>query len=255
MSLLPKDNILLDKLVFYVLFLLVTFSAIVVFNILNISVPVSVTTSTKSSELSVVGEGKAEVIPDTAFVDVGITVSNVTTAAAAQARIDGVNNKIIDAMLALGIPKENIRTSNYSITPSYSFTPGEGNKITGYNGNATVEIKIKDLKMVTTVINKVTEMGANQITGTRFNIDNPQKYREQARDNAIANAKEQVEKLAKTLGIRLGRVVNIVETSANNPIAYEMKAVAAPGLGAGGPQLEPGTQTVTSTVTLYFEKK
>lgn len=253
MSFLPKDNALLDKLVFYVLFLLVTFSAIVVFNILNISIPVSVTTSAKSSELAVVGDGRAEAVPDTAYVDAGITVSSVATAAEAQTKIDAVNNKIIDAMKALGIPRENIKTSNYTITPGYSFSPGEGSKIAGYNGNATIQVKIRNLKFVTSVINKATEMGANQVTGTRFAIDDPQKYREMARDNAIANARQQAEKLARTLGIRLGRVVNIVESSPNNPVAYDMKAMA-PGIG-GGPQLEPGTQTVTSTVTLYFEKR
>lgn len=253
MSFLPNDNHLIDKLAFYILFILITFSALVLFSLLGISLPVSVTTSARSTELAVVGEGKAEVVPDTAFVDAGITVNNAATAEAAQAKIDNVNNKIISSMKALGISQNDIKTSNYSISPAYDFKSG-GNEITGYSGNATVEIKIKNLKLASSVISEVTKAGANQISGTRFTIDNPQVYREMARDRAIANAKEQAAKLAGSLGIRLGRVVNIVESSPN--IVYPMmRADAAVGLGGGGPELSPGTQTVASTVTLYFEKK
>ncbi|GAJ00724.1 unnamed protein product, partial [marine sediment metagenome] len=51
----------------------------------------------------------------------------------------------------------------------------------------------------------------------------------------------------------IGKVVNVVEAPPNVPPGIYSRAE---GLGgAGEPSLEPGTQTITSVVTLYFEKK
>lgn len=255
MAILPASKDLLDKLVFYLVFLLVTFSALVVFDILKISIPVFVTTSTRSSELAVVGEGKVEVTPDTVYVDVGVAVNNIATAELTQQKIDEVNNKIIAAMKSLGVAAADIKTTNYSIYPNYSFEKESGtNEITGYNGNLTVEIKLKSTKLATGVVSAATAAGANQIQGTRFVVDEPEKYREAARQKAITNARQQAEKLAKSLGIRLGRVVNMVEATPTQTYPLVGVELAAPGVG-GGPRFEPGTQAITSVVTLYFEKK
>ena len=163
--------------------------------------------------------------------------------------------KIIESIKTLGIDTKDIKTSNYNITPAYSFSPERENKITGYNGSATIAVKVKDMKLASKVISSATEAGANQVTGTRFAIDQPEKYREMAREKAIANAKEQAVKLAKNLGITLGKVVNIVESSPNQDYPIYARAEMGAPRADTGPILEPGSQTVTSTVTLYFEKK
>ena len=249
----------LRNLAIYTAGLLITFAVLYLIKIFDVSYPftLTITNTTKSTELSVVGEGKVEAVPDTISVDLGISVAKAPTAQKAQAMIDEVNNKIITAMKGLGIPASDIKTSSYSITPAYSYEPNETNKIVGYNGNATVSVKIKEMKLATQVINEGTKMGANQVQGTRFTIDKPEKYREEARNKAIENAKEQAQKLAQTLGISLGRVVNVVEsTSGNTPYPiYDKAMLGAPAAAGTGPQIEPGTQTITSTVTLYFEKK
>lgn len=239
----------------YLFFFVAIVAALFLVKIFDISYPLTITTTTRSGELAVVGEGKVEVVPDTAYVEAGIAVANVETVEKAQNSIDEINNKIIAAMKSLGIPTANIKTSNYSINPNYIYDEKE-RKIQGYNGNATVTIKVEDMKLVTQVINEATKAGANQVRGNRFTIDQPEKYREQARDKAIENARTQAESLAKKLGISLGKIVNIVESSAGNtyPMYYDAALLKAGG-GEAGPVIEPGTQTVTSTVTLYFEKK
>lgn len=233
--------------IFFLLFLIKFF---------DISYPLTITTTTKSTELSVVGEGKIDVVPDTAYVDVGITVDNVTTVIEAQNKINETNNKIITAMKKLGINKNDIKTSNYSIYPNYIYE-GSRNTINGYNGNVTIAIKVKNINQTTNVITEATKAGANQVQGTRFVIDKPENYRVKVRELAIANAKDQAQKLANSLGIKLGKISNIVELSPSNDIIqplYSGKAMSE-GIGGVAPQIEPGSQTLTSVVTLYFEKK
>lgn len=224
--------------------------------VLDISYPLTVINTSRSTELSVTGEGKVDVSPDTAYVDVGITVNNASTVADTQNTINETNNKIIAAMRKLGVKKEDVKTSNYSIYPNYSLKVGETQKIEGYNGNVTITIKVKNISLVSLVVEESTKAGANQIQGVRFTIDDPDKYREEARNKAIQNAKEQAKKLAQSLGIRLGRVVNVIESSPSQQVPLTLRSVeAVGGVGGGGPEIQPGTQTVTSTVTLFFEKK
>ncbi len=222
---------------------------------LDIYYPVRLTSSV-ASELSVVGEGKVEVVPDTAYVDAGISVIEAASVTQVQKSIDETNNKIIASMQKLGIDKKDIKTSNYSINPNYSYENNK-NGITGYNGNANITIKVTRIDLVSQVIAEATTAGANQIQGARFTIDDPAKFREEARAKAIANAKEQAKKLADSLGIKLGKVTNIIESSADGgPIMYDKaRTFGLGGASVENAQIEPGSQEISSTVTLFFEKK
>lgn len=237
---------------------MVLFLFLVLVRVFNISYPVMVMQTNKSTELSVVGEGKVDVVPDTANIDVGINIANAATVEAAQSSIDKTNNAVIAAMQKLGIAKENIKTSNYSIYPAYDYSEGRGDTITGYTGNVTISIKTKNIGQVSQVIAEATKAGANQVQGTRFEVEDPDKYRKEARDEAIQNAKTQAQQLADSLDIKLGKVVNIVEYSggSSGPIMPFVNAAADKAMGGGGgPAIEPGSQTITSVVTLYFEKR
>jgi uncharacterized protein len=243
------------SLINFIIIVVVSLFALYLIKALDISYPITLTNTNKSTELAVVGEGKVEVVPDTAYVDVGIAVNNENTVEAVQKTMNKINNDIITAMKALGIPKTDIKTSNYSIYPNYNYD-GKENNISGYSGNASVEIKASSPENASLVIEAATKAGANQVQGSRFVVDKPEKYREQARNAAIANAREQAQKLANSLGIKLGKVVNIVESNPDQGIAVPMARALSSGMGGGEvPSIEPGSQTITSVVTLYFEKR
>ncbi|OGM02784.1 hypothetical protein A2115_01755 [Candidatus Woesebacteria bacterium GWA1_41_8] len=239
----------------YIVVAAIALVSLVFIKTFDIAFPISVVSKTASSELSVVGEGKVDVTPDTAYVDAGITINNEISVEAVQKKITDINNSIISEVKSLGVDEKNITTSDFSIMPNYQYDNGR-NDISGYNGNATITIKTQDLGLVSKVVEGATKAGANRIQSLRFAVDNPDKYREQAREQAIANAREQAQKIAQTLGIQLGKVTNFVESSPQTPLAFESRALAPVGMGGGAaPDIQPGTQTITSTVTLYFEKK
>lgn len=227
-------------------------------NYFNISYPLTVTSRSASGELAVVGEGKVDITPNNASVDLGIVTNEAKSVDDAQNQINKVNNAIVENLTQLGIDKKDIKTSNYSIMPNYDYSKGGAGTITGYNGNTTVTVKVKDTSKLPDVIAAATRGGANQVMGTNYSVESPEKYREQARNKAIANAKEQAQKLAGELGIRLGKVTNIVESTNDNgpyPLMYKAEAVSMGGGNAPSPDLQPGTQTISSSVTLYFEKR
>jgi len=235
----------------------ITLSVVIIFlfiiKLFDISYPLKVSVTNSSPDLAVIGEGKVEAIPDTAYVDVGITVNGMTTPDEAEKKIDMMNNQLIVSLKRLGISSKEIETTNYSVYPSYTYE-NNTNKITGYDGNATVTVKTKKTESVSLIMKEAIKAGANQINNTRFVVDEPEKYREAAREKAIANAKFQAAKLAKALDIKLGKITNVVESTIGGVGIMDTSAYAKMG-GGGGPILEPGAETVTSTVTLYFEKR
>lgn len=253
----PHFKFHIDRpIVVYAAIAIITLVALALVKYFNISYPIDVRSSQVSSELAVVGEGKVDVVPDNASVTVGISVVNAATVEAAQEEINTANNQIIQALAKLGIPQEQIKTSQYNINPTYQYDGGP-ERITGYSGNVTLEITVKDTAQLPQVIQTATTNGANQVFSTQMTVDNPQDYRAEARQKAIENAKEQAEELADELGIRLGRVTNIVESSpSSGPVAYDRQYLEAGNAGgAPAPDIQGGTQTISSTVTLYFEKR
>lgn len=243
------------KLLYIVLIPVITLLTLLVVQASGLSFPMHITMTTGSSaDFSVVGEGKIEVVPDTGYIEVGITVNKAATAEDAQDQIAEVNNQLVQEMQEFGIKPEDIKTTNYSVNPNYDYSNGGSGTIQGYNGNAQLSIKVKKAESLGEIAQAATAAGATDIYNTRFDVENPETYREQARTKAIENAKEQAAKLAKQLGIKLGRVTNVVESSGLNPI-YPMYDLKMGGGGVGSAELQPGQQTITSTVTLYFEKK
>lgn len=206
--------------------------------------------------MAVTGEGKVDVVPDTAYIDAGITVRNASTVEEARRKLDEANNKVIGSLKNLGIDKKDIKTSNYSINPNIVYRNNQDIE-SGYNGNASIQIIVRKTDLVSQVIDVATTAGATDVNGPRFAVDDPSKFREEARNKAIKNAREQAQKIASSLGIRLGRVVNMVESGPSTPPpVYANRAMSLEGsVDKSTPDIEQGSETITSSVTLYFERK
>lgn len=240
----------------YIALLAVTVFALYVIQVFNIAYPVVIKNSNVSSELAVIGEGKIDVVPDSASIEVGISVSNAKTARDAQQQVNTINTSILESLKSLSIQKKDIKTSNYSVYPNYNYNDKDNpNTITGYNANVNLTIKTKKIDTVFLIIDKTTDAGANQVYGVSYSVDTPEQFRKTARLKAIENAKQQATELSSMLGIRLGKVVNIIESNTTSDMPLYAKSESLPMGGGGGPSIEPGTQSISSTVTLYFEKK
>jgi hypothetical protein len=70
-------------------------------------------------------------------------------------------------------------------------------------------------------------------------------------DEAIKDAKTKAESMAKASGRKLGKVLNVTEGASSSGV-YPMydRAMGAGGVAA---PIEPGSQTVSKTVTVVWE--
>ncbi|MDO8452293.1 MAG: SIMPL domain-containing protein [bacterium] len=234
-------------------------AAVFAYGKLGPAIPFTSTVTQKQDFLTVTGEGKVTVVPDTAMVSLGVVASQ-TTISAAQNQANTAINNITTTLKSLGIDSKDIKTSNYSISPQYDYRDsGSPNRITGYQVNVSVSVTVRDIDKINDVIDRSTAAGANTVGGILLTIDEDKQKElvQQARGEAIKEAKSKAESLAKAAGITLGRIVNIQEggSSIIRPM-YDVAFKALPISGGGEPtQIEPGSTDITSSVTLFYETR
>ncbi len=210
-------------------------------------------TTTKTDTFSVSGEGKVTMMPDIAVVSAGVTAQGATVTKVQQ-ELNTKINAVTLAIKKLGVDEKDIRTSYYNISPTYDYSSST-QRVTGYQADSNLTIKVRKIDMVNAVIDASTAQGANEVGGVRFDVDDKTKAENQAREQAVNDAKSKAQAAAKAAGFKLGRVINYSEGggAGPRPMMYDA-AKSVPIAGGGAPtQVEPGTSELTVSVTLSYE--
>lgn len=244
-----SSRILLLPVIGATVFFILLFSFTKIFGPIPFSVN-SVTTQ-KSTTFDVTGEGKVSVISDIASVSVGIR-SQGSTVKSAQEQINGVINKVSEAVKDLGIDSKDIQTTNYSVYPDYDYSKSP-QRIKGYSASTTLSVKVKDIDKVNNVIDAATENGANEVSGISFEVDDRTKAENEAREKAVEEAKRKAEAASKIAGFKLGRIINYSESFGGGPIPIPLRALSQGAAEQTPTQLEPGSTDIAVTVTLSYE--
>ncbi len=95
--------------------------------------------------------------------------------------------------------------------------------------------------------------GANNVYGPNFRLDDTTEAEKELFEAAMKDAFEKAEILAKAAGRRLGKVMSINESGGTNSV-YPMYEGGG-GAGGRGATAEPGTGTVSTSLTVVFEIK
>lgn len=218
------------------------------------------------NQITVYGQGKVEYKPDTATITLGVRVDKAATTEAALEQLNGKIKKINEAVLALQISAEDIKTQNYNLYPNYEYKDGTS-KVSGYNASQTLSIKVRKVDENSNLVNQVVaaagDNGTNEIQGVNYYIDDLNSLKQKARILAIEDARSKAGALAKAAGIKkLGKVVSWYEEPISIPSDYGYNDTAAFAGGRGGaaelkeaPQISSGTQDITISMGVNFEAK
>jgi uncharacterized protein len=196
--------------------------------------------------VTVTGEATIAIAPDAAVIRIGVTSQDKTAREASDA-----NAKQMTAVLAAikdtGIAERDIQTSRLSLQPQYDPNKGGNARLTGFQANNQVTVRIRDIDKLATVLDRAIASGANEMSGIEFVVSEQSKMLDQARDDAIADARRKAELYAKAAGAKLGNVVSISEEG-SAPQPRPMQAMRA-----GAVPIAPGEQTLKSIVTVSYE--
>jgi uncharacterized protein len=196
--------------------------------------------------VTVTGEATVAIAPDAAVIRIGVTSQDKTAREASDA-----NAKQMTAVLAAikdtGIAERDIQTSRLSLQPQYDPNKSGNARLTGFQANNQVTVRIRDIDKLATVLDRAIAAGANEMSGIDFVVSEQSKMLDQARDDAIADARRKAVLYAKAAGAKLGNVVSISEEGPA-PQPRPMQAMRA-----GAVPIAPGEQTLRSIVTVSYE--
>lgn len=154
--------------------------------------------------LTVTGQGTVYLMPDIAYLQVGVHTENADVLSAVwenNRRTDAV----VKAIKRMGVAAEDIRTSNFSLWTRGGYC---GDDLT-YTVDNTVYITIRDLSQVSAFLNTVVASGANSITGLSFDVADKSTALVQARQKAMEDALNLATELAQLAGWKLGAVQSV----------------------------------------------
>jgi len=204
--------------------------------------------------ITVTGYGKI-----TGTNDIAVTTLGYSNTALKVSDAQKDNKKVMDGIMAdlkaMEIDPKDLQ-SDYNIYPEYDYIDS-GRNFKGYRVTSNITVKIRDLSKIEDVLSLAGKYGANQISGLQFTIDDTQNLKAQAREKAIADAKEKAKKLSDDLGVRVLSVVsyNEYESSDYYPMTSSKYLYGeAVGLGGGGvADVASGSQDVSINVNITYE--
>ncbi len=220
----------------------------------GIPLNISQVSTNKTSTFDVTGEGKIHVVPDRAFVELGVRKSGMSVKSV-QEEADKTMNTLSEALEKIGIDKKDLKTTGYNIYPDYDSRTG---RPSGYVVSSSVQVRIRNFEHIPAVLDLAGTYGLEQVGQLSFILSDElaDTTMDEARKAAVAEAKEKAESLARLAGVKLGKIVNVNENMGGSPVPllYNAKnSTDSMEVSGGGAQVSPGTNEVTVSVTLSYE--
>ena len=202
--------------------------------------------------ISVLGSGIVLAQPNTARITLGTEVFDASLSSA-QASAASRMDAVVAKLKAAGIPDTDIRTVSYNINPQYDQRDPNQSVLRGYQVQNLVEVKSTNVGGLGALLDDAVSAGATRVFGIRFEASNMEELKNQARDQAMANARSKAEQLARDAGVTLGRPVSIDESDAGGvtPIRAQAPAAALAAPAANTP-IQPGELQVQTNVRVVW---
>jgi len=214
----------------------------------------TITQTIAGTRLDISATGEVTRVPDIAIISAGV-VSRATTATAALQDSATRMSQVLAALKRAGIPERDIQTSSVSLNPEYRYPQNESPQMVGYNATNQLTIRFRDIRNSGKILDTLVAQGANQINGPNLTIDKPEAALDEARTNAIAAGRARAELYAKSLGLRVARVVSVSE--GGGYAVPPPPPPPAPMMMARGERdstsIQPGEQKLQVSVAMTFE--
>jgi uncharacterized protein YggE len=196
--------------------------------------------------ISVSSIGTVKVTPDAVRLNASVsTISKVSKDALAAANVAA--SKFRAAILANGIDKKYLSSTTLTVYPEYNYTQDAGSVLIGYRASQSFEVVIRNAAKAGEIVDAVVASAGDSlaINGvTPFVYDNT-KATEAARNSAVKNAKAKATSYAKLLGVKIGKIIYLQESSA--PSSYPI-AMAQAKASDEATQIDLGQQDVSVSV-------
>lgn len=214
----------------------------------------SITQTIAGTRLDINATGEVTRVPDVAIISAGVVSRSATASAALQDAASRMT-RVIAALKRAGVEDRDIQTSTVSLNPEYRYPQDQAPQLVGYSASNTVTIRFREIRNSGKILDALVGQGANQINGPNLVVDKPDAALDEARAKAIAVGRARADLYARSLGMRVVRVVSINESGGYYapppPPAPPMMAMAR-GERDSTP-VQPGEQKLQVNLAMIFE--
>lgn len=204
-----------------------------------------------SRTLTVTGSATISLAADVATMQIGVNTQNASVGEA-HAQNAEIMQRVIDAILAQGVAREDVITSEFSV-----YTTDSGSVLrasTKYTVTNMLYVTVRDLESVAAIIDAATAQGANQMYGLSFSSSQADQAYKKALARAYEDALAKAEALSAVAGAVLGEAESINASGGYGSYglrnSYEMMDAKAAGAA-----IVSGDVSVSASVTVTFGLK
>lgn len=208
----------------------------------------------QTSTIVTVGEASIRRAPDQAFVSAAVETRAKLPRDAQKQNAD-VMTAVQQKVIELGISRDAVRTTGYSIQQEFDFTNGR-RAPRGYVARNGLEIRLEAVDRTGEILDAVVQAGATSVTGLRFDLKDRTELERDVLGHAVQDARARAEALAAGVGRTIDRVIRIEDARAPHNVPQPMMLMrAAPGADTAQTPIEPGLIEIRAQVTLIVSIK
>jgi uncharacterized protein YggE len=211
----------------------------------------TVTQTIAGTRLDISATGEVTRVPDLAIISAGVVTRSTTATGAIQQAATRMA-RVREALRQAGIADRDIQTSNISLNPEYTYVNNQPPKLNGYTASNQVSVRFRDIANAGVVLDALVKEGANSINGPNLTIEKPDAALDEARARGIAAGRARAELYARSLGMRIVRVVSVSESGGYSP-PPPMPVMMAERAQAADTKIDPGEQRLQVNLAMTFE--
>ena len=212
----------------------------------------TITQTIAGTRLDVNATGEVTRVPDVAVISAGVVSRSTTATGALQDTADRMQ-RVLSALKRAGVEDRDVQTSNVSLNPEYRYPENQAPQLVGYTATNTVTVRFRDIRSSGKILDALVGQGANQINGPMLTVDKPEAALDEARAKAIAIGRARADLYARSLGLRVVRVVSVNESAGSYPVPPPVPMYARAEMAQAKTSIEPGEQKLQVNLNMTFE--
>ena len=203
-------------------------------------------------KISVSATGVASARPDA--VRASFTLSSIaSTGSEARQAVAAAAVLMRAALTAAKVPTADLATTSVTLYPEYAYSPDKAPMIVGYRASQSWNLTLRNPDKAGSILDAVSAAGGDLLS---LNYAHPvlldtEKAYDAARANAVKKAKAKAASYAKLMGVKLGQVLTISESSMNGPIEFPY-LTAKDATGPAETQIDQGTQDLSVSIQVVW---
>jgi uncharacterized protein YggE len=223
--------------------------------------PASAPSSAPISEqahIQVQGTGTISAKPDLVNLQVGVQIQK-DKLEDAQSEAATKMDAAMQQLKAAGIDDKDISTAQFNVQPVMDYQQNAPPRVTGFQVTNILNVKIRDITKAGKLIDSLVASGANTVYGLSFGFSDPSALMRQAREQAMKDALDKADQLAKLGNVTLGAPILIQDGGSNTPVPVMQAAadMSAGGVAKSAPPtvVNPGQQEIRVDVSVMYAIK